>query len=118
MSGQGKLLGVSFELARGVQYALDDAAYPAAEILDELIKLGLAALHCKPVRVDAFSLELLAFDAVILENADGPGNRTNFVVAIGVLNFDVRLSSREKSQGFGHGLQWLGDASDHQHRDP
>src|SRR5450631_428710 len=115
MGGYGKLLCILFKLPRRIQYPLDDPANPGAEILDELIELRLAAIYRKLFSTDAFGLQLAALQAVVLEKADGPGDGADFVVAIGVLNFDVRPSLGEDGEGFRYRLQWLGDAADGQH---
>ena len=109
---------ILFKLPRGIKHPLDNSTYLGAEILDKLIQLCFAPIHRKLFITNAFGLKLAALDAVVFENADGPGDRADFVVPIGVLNFDVHASLGENGQRFRHGLQWLGDAADNQHRNP
>src|SRR6267142_2499298 len=98
--------------------AADDSADLGAEVLDKLTAFRLALLHRQLLGIDAFGLELAALDAVVQENADGAGDRADFVVAIGVPNFDVRPAFGENRQGCRHGLQRFGDAADNQHCHP
>ena len=118
MRRHGKLLGILFELPGRIQHLLDDSADLGAEILDKLIELRFAPFDRQLFGTHAFGLELATLDAVVLENVDGPRDRADFVVAIGVLNFDVRPSLGEDGQRFRHGLQRLGDAANNHHRQP
>src|SRR3979490_1982316 len=98
MGRHGKLPRILFKLARRIQHPLDDSADPGAETLDKLIQFRFALVHRQLLGTDAFGLDLAALDAVALEYTDGPGDRADFVVAIGVLNFDVRPSLGENRQ--------------------
>ena len=102
----------------GIQHPLDDSADLGAEILDELIQFRLAPFHRKLFSADAFGLELAALEAVVLEDVDGAGDRADFVVAVGVPDFDVGASLGENGQRFRHGPQRPGDAADDQHCHP
>src|ERR1700730_14779439 len=118
MGSQGKLLCILFKLPRRLQHVLDDSADLGTEILDKLIQLRFAAIHRKLFITNAFGLKLATLDAIVLEDADGPGDCADFVVPLGMLNFDVRLSRSEDGQRFRHSLQRLGDAADNHHRYP
>src|SRR6202048_3178214 len=100
MCRHGKLLCVLVELPRRIQHPLDDSADLGAEILDKLIEVRLAPLRRQLFSIDAFGLELAAFDAVVLENVDGSGDRADFVVATGMTDFDVRPSLGKAGQRF------------------
>src|SRR5258706_618182 len=116
MCRNGKLLCILFKLPRRIQHPLDDSADLAAEILDEVIEVRLAPFRRHLFSIDAFGLELAAFDAVVLENIDGSGDRPDFVVATRMTDFDVCASLGEAGQRFRHSFQRLGDAADNQHR--
>src|SRR3981081_4700072 len=116
MRRHGKLLCIPFELARRIQHPLDDSADPGAEILDKVIELRFAPIHRQLFGIDAFGLELAAFDAVVLENVDGSGDRADLVVASGMTDFDIRPSLGEAGQRFRYGSQRLVDATYNHHR--
>src|ERR1700722_2877367 len=103
MGCHGKLLCILFELPRRIQYPLDDSADLGAKILDKLIQLRFATIQSELFIANTLGLKLAALKSVVLENVDGPGDRADFVVAIGVLNFDVRPSLGENRQRFSHG---------------
>src|ERR1700722_3013767 len=96
----GKLLCFLFKLPRGIKHSLDDSADLGAEILDKLIKLCPTLICRKLVVTRAFDLKLPALDAVVFENADGPGDCADFVMPLGVLDVDVRPSLGESGQRF------------------
>src|SRR5258708_8868374 len=103
MRGHRELLGIPFKFPRRIQYPLDDSADPGAEILDELIELCFALFHRQLLGTDALGLELAAFETVVLEDADGPCDRTDLVVPVGVPDFDVCPSLAANCQRFRHG---------------
>jgi len=98
----GKLLRIPLEFPRGIQHPLDNAADLGSKIFDKLIELRLATIHRKLFSAAALRLYLAELEAVVLEDADGPGDSADFVAAICVLNLDVGLAFSENSQGFRH----------------
>ena len=113
-----KLLGILFELPRRFQHPFDDPADLGAEILDKLAQFRLALVHRQLLGADALGFELAALDPVVPENVDGPGDRADFVVAIGMTDVDVGPPLGEAGQRFRHRPQRLGDAADHQYGHP
>src|ERR1700730_10781803 len=91
MGSQGKLLCILFKLPRRLQHVLDDSADLGTEILDKLIQLRFAAIHRKLFITNAFGLKLATLDAIVLEDADGPGDCADFVVPLG--NVELRRPS-------------------------
>src|ERR1700754_2620300 len=98
MRGHGELLGIFFKLPGGIQHAFDNSANLGSEFFDKLIEFRLATVHRQSFSVDALSLELAAFEAVVFENTDRPSDRAYLVLTIDMIDLDVRPAVGKNSQ--------------------